>query len=89
MPVLIKLMRWDNLRLTGPPESSEPSPACGPAGPAPGAPAVPPIARGVVAKRFDTPEFRGMTFYEIQARSIINRVPAAGRVPFEWTINPP
>ncbi|RCG26835.1 radical SAM protein [Sphaerisporangium album] len=81
-------MRWDNLRLGGPPESSEPSPARGAGGSGQGAPAVPLIARGAVAKRFDTPEFRGMTFYEIQARSIINRVPAASQVPFEWTINP-
>jgi DNA repair photolyase len=29
-----------------------------------------------------------MTFYEVRAKSIINRVPAASRVPFEWTINP-
>ena len=29
-----------------------------------------------------------MTFYEVQAKSIINRVPVASRVPFEWTINP-
>jgi DNA repair photolyase len=29
-----------------------------------------------------------MTFYEIQAKSIISRVPAASRVPFDWTINP-
>jgi DNA repair photolyase len=29
-----------------------------------------------------------MTFYEIQAKSIINRVPSAPQVPFEWTINP-
>ncbi|MCO5972584.1 Rv2578c family radical SAM protein [Actinoallomurus soli] len=36
----------------------------------------------------DTPEFRGITFHEIRAKSIINRVPAASRVPFRWTINP-
>ncbi|MCO6003883.1 intein-containing Rv2578c family radical SAM protein [Actinoallomurus purpureus] len=36
----------------------------------------------------DTPEFRGITFHEIRAKSIINRVPAASRVPFQWTINP-
>ncbi len=36
----------------------------------------------------DTPGFRGMTFYEIRARSIINRVPQVSRVPFSWTINP-
>ena len=29
-----------------------------------------------------------MTFYEIQAKSIINRVPGASRMPFEYTINP-
>src|SRR6185437_1760683 len=37
---------------------------------------------------FDTPGFRGMTFFEIHARSIINRVPQTSRVPFRWTINP-
>jgi len=29
-----------------------------------------------------------MTFHEVQAKSIINRVPSASRVPFQWTINP-
>jgi DNA repair photolyase len=43
---------------------------------------------GAVVRTFDTPGFAGMTFYEVQARSIINRVPSASRVPFEWTINP-
>lgn len=42
----------------------------------------------VVERTFDTPEFRGMTFFEVRARSIVNRVPAASRMPFEWTINP-
>jgi hypothetical protein len=41
-----------------------------------------------VARTFDTPGFRGMTFYEVHAKSIINRVPDASRVPFRWTINP-
>jgi len=41
-----------------------------------------------VVRTFDTPGFDGMTFYEIRARSIISRVPAASRMPFEWTINP-
>lgn len=41
-----------------------------------------------VVRRFDTPGFKDMTFYEIRARSIISRVPAASRMPFEWTINP-
>ena len=29
-----------------------------------------------------------MRFYEIRAKSILNRVPKASRMPFEWTINP-
>jgi DNA repair photolyase len=44
--------------------------------------------RDLVARSFDTPGFRGITFYEVHARSIINRVPAASRMPFRWTINP-
>src|SRR5579859_7873757 len=44
--------------------------------------------RGAVTRTFDTPGFQGMTFYEVQARSIINRVPEASRMAFRWTINP-
>jgi DNA repair photolyase len=39
-------------------------------------------------RTFDTPGFRGMTFYEVHAKSIINRVPASSRMAFSWTINP-
>jgi DNA repair photolyase len=38
-------------------------------------------------RTFDTPEFRNVTFYEVEAKSILNRVPAASRLGFEWTIN--
>lgn len=41
-----------------------------------------------VVRTFDTPGFADMTFYEVHARSIINRVPGASHLPFEWTINP-
>jgi DNA repair photolyase len=41
-----------------------------------------------VRRTFDTPAFRGMTFFEVQSRSIINRVPEASRLPFRWTVNP-
>jgi DNA repair photolyase len=41
-----------------------------------------------LVRTFDTPGFRGMTFYEVHARSVINRVPGASRMPFHWTINP-
>ncbi|HEX2322153.1 MAG TPA: Rv2578c family radical SAM protein [Streptosporangiaceae bacterium] len=36
----------------------------------------------------ETPGFRGMTFYEVYAKSIINKVPPASRMPFQFTINP-
>jgi DNA repair photolyase len=41
-----------------------------------------------VTRTFDTPGFRGMTFYEIHAKSIISQVPKASRMSFRWTINP-
>ncbi len=37
-------------------------------------------------RSFDTPEFRGLEFIEVEARSVINRVP--GGMPFDYTINP-
>ncbi|NUV53468.1 radical SAM protein [Streptomyces coelicolor] len=45
-------------------------------------------AEAVTTRTFDTPEFRGITFHAIRARSIVNRVPGASRMPFEWTVNP-
>lgn len=39
-----------------------------------------------IVRRFNTPEFRGMTFYEVMAKSIINHVPS-DRFGFNWTIN--
>ncbi|MEH0515452.1 Rv2578c family radical SAM protein [Streptomyces sp. B21-106] len=45
-------------------------------------------ADAVTTRTFDTPEFAGITFHEIRARSILNRVPGASRMPFEWTVNP-
>jgi DNA repair photolyase len=41
----------------------------------------------IARRRFDTPEFRGITFIESEAKSIINRVPG-NSLPFNWTINP-
>jgi len=69
-------MRWDSLRL----DSSEADGA--------GYAALPLIERGAVARTFDTPEFRGMTFYEIQAKSIVSEVPKSSRMMFRYTINP-
>jgi DNA repair photolyase len=50
--------------------------------------ALPLVLPDAVVRTFDTPGFAGITFYEIRAKSIISRVPAASQVPFDWTINP-
>jgi DNA repair photolyase len=39
-------------------------------------------------RTFDVPEAMNVRFYEVQAKSILNRVPKASRMPFRWTINP-
>src|ERR1700680_3165257 len=39
-------------------------------------------------RRFDVPEALDMRFYEVHAKSVLNRVPAQSRMPFRWTINP-
>jgi DNA repair photolyase len=67
-------MRWDNLRLDVRQQDQRLT--------------APLFDQGAVVRQFDTPEFRGMTFYEVRAKSIINRVPEASHVPFRWTINP-
>src|SRR5437763_13996864 len=39
-------------------------------------------------RRFDAPEALETRFWEVRARSILNRVPEQSRMPFRWTINP-
>lgn len=34
------------------------------------------------------PEFRGIVFHEVLAKSALNRVPGTSSMPFPWTINP-
>ncbi|MER7044750.1 Rv2578c family radical SAM protein [Streptomyces jumonjinensis] len=65
-------MRWDHLAE---------NPAAGPNAALFGTSAV-------TTRTFDAPEFSGITFHEVRARSILNRVPGASRMPFEWTVNP-
>ncbi len=89
-------MRWDHLRLDGSPEDSPgdvfgagQAQGQGRGGGQPGGNQTGALfERGAVTRTFDTPGFRGMTFYEIQAKSIVNRVPATSRMAFSWTINP-
>jgi DNA repair photolyase len=74
-------MRWSNLS----------APSDGGSLPDRAASAAPPLPLalpGATVRTFDTPGFAGMTFYEIRAKSLINRVPGKSRVPFQWTINP-
>jgi DNA repair photolyase len=70
-------MRWDSLRL----DSND---ARDPAG----GTTLPLIERNAVARTFDTPEFRDMTFYEVHAKSIVSEVPKSSRMMFRYTINP-
>jgi DNA repair photolyase len=78
-------MRWNSLQLNAGKPETEPGLFDRPPGPvaAPGL-----FERGAISRTFDTPGFRGMTFFEIQARSIINKVPESSRMAFRWTINP-
>ncbi|MEO3762198.1 Rv2578c family radical SAM protein [Streptomyces sp. B5E4] len=71
-------MRWENLT----DEAADGGVATGTAPPALFGTAA------VVTRTFDTPEFRGITFHEVRARSIVNRVPGASRMAFDWTVNP-
>jgi DNA repair photolyase len=41
-----------------------------------------------VVRHFDAPEAISTRFYEVRAKSILNRVPEASQMPFRWTINP-
>jgi DNA repair photolyase len=72
-------MRWQGLSAQSAASSSPPLTSAQP---------LPFEVPGAVIRTFDTPGFAGMTFYEIHARSLINRVSSMSRVPFEWTVNP-
>jgi DNA repair photolyase len=41
-----------------------------------------------LVRSVQTPEFAGITFHEVLAKSALNHVPAAAALPFGWTINP-
>jgi DNA repair photolyase len=75
-------MRWENLVHSG----RETDRGTGPGGTRSGEAAL--FGTAAVVRQFDTPEFAGMTFHEVRARSIVNRVPGTSRMPFEWTVNP-
>ncbi|MDQ4492176.1 Rv2578c family radical SAM protein [Sinomonas sp. ASV486] len=54
-----------------------------------GLPAQPPLLSLAGALRtVRTPEFQGITFHEVAAKSALNKVPPASSMPFRWTVNP-
>ncbi|MBY6060000.1 intein-containing Rv2578c family radical SAM protein [Microbacterium esteraromaticum] len=44
--------------------------------------------RSGIVRSVTTPEFAGMTFHEVLAKSALNSVPGPSKMPFRWTINP-
>ncbi|MFJ4045639.1 Rv2578c family radical SAM protein [Microbacterium sp. NPDC089987] len=45
-------------------------------------------SRSGIVRSVTTPEFAGMTFHEVLAKSALNAVPGASKMPFAWTVNP-
>jgi DNA repair photolyase len=66
-------MRWDNLRIEH--QDEEQTRLAGYRDPA-------------VIRRFDAPEAMDIRFYEVRAKSALNRVPKQSQMPFRWTVNP-
>ena len=82
-------MRWENLRDSGQDSFDEQDQSdSGNDARVQAAPPLPLPLAGGIRRTFDTPGFAGITFYEIRAKSIINKVPGQSRVPFQWTLNP-
>ena len=67
-------MRWDNLKI----EASEDAEQA----------RLPGYRDAAVIRRFDAPEALDTRFYEIRAKSALNRVHPKSAVPFRWTVNP-
>src|SRR5437870_1419177 len=67
-------MRWDNLRIEAEGDAEQAR--------------LPGYRDPAVIRRFDAPEALDTRFYEIHAKSALNRVPEQSYVPFRWTVNP-
>jgi len=50
--------------------------------------ALPGYRESAVVRTFDAPEALDTRFYEVRAKSALNRVPAQSQMPFRWTVNP-
>ena len=49
---------------------------------------LPGMSDPAVVRRFDAPEALETRFYEIEAKTVLNKVPARTDLPFGWTVNP-
>jgi DNA repair photolyase len=79
-------MRWSNLTLENDDRSRE-TLAIG-SNPRFGQRPLPGYRDEAVVRHFDAPEALETRFYEVRAKSVLNRVPGKSRMPFRWTINP-
>ncbi len=68
-------MRWDGQRTDALAEVAAPT--------LPGMPLLPGFVRSV-----RTPDFQGVTFHEVHAKTALNKVPGGSAMPFGWTVNP-
>ena len=79
-------MRWNAQALSPTSDGLSGNSEGGTPGPAPVTDALLPLA-GLV-RSISTPEFSGVTFHEVTAKSVLNKVPSGSNMPFEWTVNP-
>lgn len=65
-------MRWDGQKVGGEADSG----------------ALPGLALSGLLRSVRPPEFAGVTFHEVAAKTALNRIPEASAVPFRWSVNP-
>ncbi|HEY0214897.1 MAG TPA: Rv2578c family radical SAM protein [Cellulomonas sp.] len=72
-------MRWDGQKIGGDGADGVDVAAQG---------VLPGLALSGLVRSVRTPEFAGVTFHEVRARSALNKVPGESAMPFRWTVNP-
>lgn len=48
---------------------------------------LPGLSRAGLVRSVQTPEFAGITFHEVLARSVLNKLPESSQLPFQYTVN--
>lgn len=80
-------MRWTQQQLNQPlfpvqADTNQPAPKV------PAGTALPLLPLAGLVKSVTTPDFAGITFHEVLAKSALNKVPSTSSMPFGWTVNP-